>query len=359
MKVALITTTINVPRVLPLWLAHGRHHDLHVFIAGDRRTPDQAYEFCKTFPNRVTMLSPDEQSALGYRCSDLIGWNCIQRRNIALLEAVRWGADCIVSADDDNYPISPEFFGHFSQWFPTTISLRDEPEPRYEGLRVSTATDWFDHGLLLSPPAPQRGMPIGRGAHPVFEPVTDVRVGVVAGLCMGDPDVSAVERIANRPTVHNSSALLQHGIVVDPRVWTVFNSQNTAFRRELAPAFFMMPGVGRYDDIYASLIAQRIMRERGLHVHFGKPFVWQQRNGHNLFDDLRAEIDGMSRIEQFAKFLNNMSLPLSGEFGVSAPLKWCRWIYDCFGKVPNSYELVPQRATETAQAFFEDLEKVL
>jgi hypothetical protein len=65
-------------------------------------------------------------------------------------------------------------------------------------------------------------------------------------------------------------------------------SPNTAVIRELIPAWFMMPGVGRHDDIYASLIVQRVARERNLHVHFGPPFTYQQRNKHDLIKDLRA-----------------------------------------------------------------------
>jgi hypothetical protein len=98
-------------------------------------------------------------------------------------------------------------------------------------------------------------------------------------------------------------------VVTDPRqVMTVFNSQATAFIRELAPCM-LLPTVQwqRYDDIFASLIAQRVMRERGLHVHFGKPFVWQQRNPHDDLRDLRAEIDGMEHILDLAQRLDRLT----------------------------------------------------
>ena len=89
--------------------------------------------------------------------------------------------------------------------------------------------------------------------------------------------------LLGRPIVHRVSELLRAGIVVNPKTThTVFNSQNTAVIRELAPAFFMVPQWGRYDDIFASLMVQRLMRERGLVTHFGQPFVWQQRNAHDL-----------------------------------------------------------------------------
>ena len=116
-------------------------------------------------------------------------------------------------------------------------------------------------------------------------------------------------RIAIVPIVHRVSELLRAGIVVDPTpTWTVFNSQNTAIIRELAPAFFMVPQWGRYDDIFASLMVQRLMRERGLVTHFGQPFVWQQRNAHDLLRDLRAEQFGAERILDFTAWLDGFIL---------------------------------------------------
>ena len=70
-----------------------------------------------------------------------------------------------------------------------------------------------------------------------------------------------------------------------------------------------MPFVGRYDDIYASLIVQRVMLDRGFHVHFGAPFVFQQRNDHDLLQDLRAEIDGMGNTVKLAEWLDMLDLP--------------------------------------------------
>jgi len=78
--------------------------------------------------------------------------------------------------------------------------------------------------------------------------------------------------------------------------------------RELIPAWGMIPFVGRMDDIYASLICQRVMRERDMRVHFGKPFVWQQRNDHNLVKDLRGEIDGYENVAKLADLLDHVQL---------------------------------------------------
>ena len=112
------------------------------------------------------------------------------------------------------------------------------------------------------------------------------------------------------PQVHQVSELLRSGIVTDPReTWTPINSQNIAFIRSLAPCFFMVPQWLRYDDIYAGLIAQRVMREHDLHLHLGQPFVLQQRNEHDLLKDLAAEQWGAERILDFAAWLDGFTLP--------------------------------------------------
>src|SRR6476620_6144831 len=99
---ALITTTINNPLVLRQYRASDP--DVLFIIAGDRKSPhDDIRSLCKELGNAV-YLDPREQQALGYACSEVIGWNSIQRRSIALLEALRAGAQVVLSVDDDNAP---------------------------------------------------------------------------------------------------------------------------------------------------------------------------------------------------------------------------------------------------------------
>lgn len=306
MNTALILTTINIPTVLSLY----RRLDpsVHFFVACDEKTPQEAYDFCASIPD-CEVYSPDAQRGLDWECSPLIGWNTIARRNIALLEALRWGADLIISIDDDNIPISEHYFEHFRRhvW-----SGGYDYSVEFSGLKVSGG--WFDPGQLSFPrdgidPVCQRGFPQHLFDSPTFAPVINARVGVAQGAVLGDPDTSAVDRISRHPTVHQVSELLRAGVVSDPRTtWAPLNSQNIAFLRELAPCFLMVPQFGRYDDIFAGLIAQRIMRERGLFVHYGQPFVWQQRNSHDLVRDLRAELWGMENIIDFTDLLDIFSL---------------------------------------------------
>lgn len=344
MKIVLVTTTINVPRVLALYAKYGP--DVQMIVIGDRKSPDsKIVEFLEqNCPNHL-YLGIDAQK--GFKVDKLLGENTIGRRNVGYVLALEAKADVIVTVDDDNAPLSTDYFRQMVLG-PATSSLA-----LFDGLEASASSRWFDVGQFYAPVAPHRGFPYTRKCPAVLMPVTDARIGVVAGCCLGDPDIDAATRIVNGPTVHRVSEVLQDGIVVASDTWTVFNSQNTAFLRELTPAMFLAPGVGRHDDIFASLICQRIMRECGLQVFHGKPFVWQQRNEHNLLGDLDNEIYGMKTIERLAKYLDTIT------FRTNTVIEQVRELWQGFDSLPNSYEIMPKHAVATALAFLEDCEKTL
>jgi len=220
----------------------------------------------------------------------------------------------------------------------------------FSGIKVTGGNGWFDPGTLLIPPTRHRGFPYnkrpGRNAYSCI----DAKVGVAAGLVIGDPDIDAVTRMEHRPDIGSVHILGSSGVVVDYGTWTVFNSQNTAVARELMPAWFMMPNVGRHDDIYASLILQRVARERGYHVHFGQPFVYQQRNRHDLLKDLQDEIDGMGNVVKLARLLDTLNLP-----GRSA-MEDTRFIYE---HLAWSDLLVPNASLKAALKWLDDCEGVM
>ena len=336
MKVAICTTTINVPDMLKLHLAEVHDSSVRIFVACDKKTPTDWGDLKSP---ALWPIFPDEQAP--WKCSPLIPWNCIQRRNIAFLEALNWGADVIISLDDDNLPLWPGFADVMSSDF--------MPGAPHSGLEVSGSDDWFDVGRLLIPRARHRGFPMQKEGEGIVGPVTGVKIGVVAGSAMGDPDVDAITRIVAKPEVHQISELLNAGVTVHPHTWTVFNSQNTAIAREFLPAWFMFPFVGRMDDIYASLVVQRVMRERGHRVHFGHPLVWQQRNEHNLIKDLRAEIDGYEAVARIAELLDRTQL--AGRSVIDD----VRRIYDVLELTQD----FPAESIKAGRAWLEDCGEVL
>lgn len=361
MKVALVTTTIRVPEVLRLY----RKLDPYVgfFIATDDKSPHK--EICAFADEIGNTLVRDPATHDGmYACSKLIGRNTVARRSCAILDALQWGATLIISIDDDNIPIN-RYGQHFftlwrelpgtARWFHSDKDIFGSPY--FEGLEIRSPAGWFDPGSFQFPlnqaPVVQRGFPQAQYRSPgsnwhvnetmEFVPVTDAKIGVAQGMILGDPDTSAVDRISRHPVVHQVSEVLRAGIVTSPRsIYAPLNSQNLAFIRELAPCFLFVPQFGRYDDIYASLVAQRVMHETGHYVHFGQPFVWQQRNEHNLLQDLKAEMWGMEHILEFTSFLD--SLVISGSvlnnlllmvnslpiwLGEDARNLWVAWLEDC------------------------------
>lgn len=331
MRIALCTTTINVPHVLKLYRACDPL--VKMFVAHDIKTPPPAYEL-------LAEIGAEVSTGHDYRCSELIGFNSIQRRNMAFLDALKWGADVIVSIDDDNLPLAASY----CWWHEDRLSRA------YDGIIVLNGGLWFDVGTLLRPQAKHRGFPNSRQSpQNFFTHTTGAKIGVSAGICLGDPDIDAVTRIANAPEVHQVSQVLEAGVACSSQIWTVFNSQNTAVLRELVPAWGMVPFVGRMDDIYASLIVQRVMRERNMHIHFGKPFVLQQRNAHNLVKDLRGEIDGYEDVERLADVLDHTQLPGKSVIGD------CRVIWETL----NNADFIPGRTVSAMMAYIDDCEAVL
>ena len=339
MKIALITTTINIPEVLSLYRTFDE--SVEFFIVGDRKTPHDAVRAFVRKVGNARYYSDEDQEKLGYRSSEIIGWNKIMRRNIALLEAVRSGADVIVTIDDDNIPADANYFADFRRLF----------RQPFNGLMATPKTGWFDIGGMLTPTVFHRGFPYDqRGADRGYKigPATGQKIGVAAGLWMGDPDIDAMQRITNGPMVLDCSELVRSGLAVSPACMTVFNSQNTAFRRELASLLMVWIDVGRYDDIWASYVMQRIMREEGYAVHFGRPFVWQERNEQNLWKNLRDEVMGMETTPRFVRDLNEMDL---GNGGVLDKL---RAVYRHLGKL----DYIPRPCLELGEAWCADFERV-
>jgi hypothetical protein len=343
MKIACVLTTIQVPTALAVYHKAAAGADVHFFVIGDRKTPDMevcAFLMQHNIPN--SYYSYDQQAELGYRCHDLIGPNSIQRRNIGFLEALKKGCDLIVSIDDDNLVLGDCYFDQHEMPF---------AGPFFGVAASSIDAKWFDVGQHLVPPARHRGFPIQIKPTTVYKPVHGIKIGASAGICLGDPDVDAVERMAKSPFAHGTTESLRQGLIVEPHTFTVFNSQNTAVLRKFIPAWGMVPFVGRFDDIYASLVCQRVMWEHGHAVHFGPPVILQQRNAHDLVKDLRGEIDGYDNILKFANVLDSMFLR-----GQSV-IEDVRMIWQTLAYVDNV--IVSGQTVDAMLAYIDDCERVM
>lgn len=339
MRICLITTTIQIPTALALYRSFGA--DVEIIVAGDRNGPHGEIRAILETLGGATYLSDVDQEAMGTRCSDLIGWRKIQRRNLALLEAIRRRPDFIVTIDDDNLPVAPTYFD----------DIRSGLGLPFNGLGFESQPGWFNIGELLTPKVWHRGFPYSRRAPASLSArtVVDGTVGVVAGLWLGDPDIDAMTRIHEGPVVTDVSVLAQRPVAAAPGCYSPFNSQNTAFLAELAPLMAVHPGVGRYDDIWASYIAERVMRETDHLVTYGPPFVWQERNAQNLWKNLADEHMGMESTDRFITALD------TAEVDGDTVIERLRSLYMWIGKS----DAVPPIVSQFGLAWCDDVEDAL
>jgi hypothetical protein len=300
---ALVTTTINPPTdQLRAWLAQINNDDAHVVIVADIKTPHELYNDLLFKPTMMTYLmgydSPYE------KLEAAVGHGTIQRRNLGFLAAVDvdpW-LDYVITVDDDNEPR----FG----WVELVDDLlRDVDRPHLQFL--PSADGWVNPGALTAPPTVHRGFPIARAANhrqDAWAQLSDADqyhpIGVFCSLITGDPDISAIERMITGTEVYD----VLETIKVPVGMFAPFNTQATAFRRELLPAMHLWLSVGRYDDIFASLVTERVMWELGWSVAFGEPSAHQVRNPHNLMKDFEQELFGYRRCEDIAEVIRTTDL---------------------------------------------------
>jgi hypothetical protein len=284
------------------------HRDISFIVVGDRKTPTEAGDYCRSlsrrYPYETVFLGVDDQVRFLRDYPELavhIPWDCIQRRNLGLLLAYEREADVIITIDDDNFLAEPDFIGaHVVVGQDAEIEAFGAPDG---WLNVC---DFLveEHGSRFY----HRGFPVeARGGEVVTAPPTtrSGRVVVNAGFWLEEPDVDAVTRLS--APVRVTGMKRAGNFALAERTWSPFNSQNTALSRELIPAYFLSPRIGRYDDIWASYVINAIAGHFGHLITFGRPLVRQERNPHDYWRDLDQERDGMRLTDYVTRRLRDLT----------------------------------------------------
>lgn len=274
MKKIIVTTTINPPTDAIRLFDSIKDWDL--LVVGDLKTPAD-YELESGF-----YLTPAFQESKYKKLSDSIGWNCIQRRNIGILYALELGADVVALVDDDNIPINDE-------WGNLLIGEGQVPVNYYSSNNLV-----FDPISVTNyPKLWHRGFPIQelRNRAESKPVVKSINAQVQADFWQGDPDIDAICRFEHAPDCDFESDVFPFS----SNRFSPFNSQNTFFLRDVLKDYYLFPGIGRMDDIWASYYVQSL----GHKVVYGKPSVVQVRNPHDVTVDFEREVIG---------YLNNQKL---------------------------------------------------
>lgn len=276
-KNVIVTTTINAPTIalkkfaaLPDW---------HLVIVGDKKTPTPYHI------EGATYLSPDDQEKMCPELSTLIGWNCMQRRNIGFIWAKRQGAERIATVDDDNIPEDG--------WGNQCVVDTEIPVNAY-----TTEGYCFDPvGATEYKHLWHRGYPIQWLTERDYSQrsTRNVVVDVEAGFWNGDSDIDAICRMEHKPVTQFSDA----SFPIFSEAIAPFNSQNTILSARMFPDYFLFPRIGRMDDIWGSFWLQ----SKGHNVVFTKASVFQDRNVHDLTIDFQAENLGYTKSYKLLKDL--------------------------------------------------------
>jgi hypothetical protein len=311
MKTSIVTTTIYVPHTLRKFAENARsygHTDVEFVVIGDRKTPAETRSLCEQVSREfypVVYMDIEDQRVYLDVFPELwshLRFDSIQRRNVGLLYAWRSGADLVITIDDDNFVLNQDFIG-----------LHAKAGGRHSLPVIESTSGWFNVCSTLieenGQPFYHRGYPVGQRWNEaeafVSESVASRRVAVNAGFWLDDPDIDALQRLHRQPVVR---ALTRKCFALEPGTWSPFNSQNTALARDVAPAYFLGPYIGRYDDIWPSYVVTRIAQHLGDVVAFGEPVVRQKRNEHDIWKDLDNERNGMLMTGDFCAALQRLKL---------------------------------------------------
>lgn len=280
MEKVIVTTTINPPT--QALIAYSQLPDWHLIVIGDTKTPHDAYSELN-----CTYLRPEQQQSLFPEISEAIGWNCIQRRNIGFLFALKIHAELIATVDDDNIPNA--------DWG-MDIKLNQPTQAKFH---PANEKGWFDPIYAAGEPSLwHRGYPIQFLTYRTRSVETRTIVpDVQANFWNGDPDIDAVCRMEHAPNIKFDS----HHFPFFSDGMAPFNSQNTILTRRALRDYFMFPDVGRMDDIWAAFY----MVASGYSVLFDVATVFQERNEHDLTLDFSREILGYENNYLMADDLRN------------------------------------------------------
>jgi len=261
--------------------------DWQLVIVGDKKTPKN-YKL-----KNGIYLSPKKQENIDKKLSDLIGWNCIQRRNFGILYAWKNGADIVAVVDDDNIP--------YKDWGKkllidkkTKTNFYKTNAPAFDPISVTNHKNLWHRGFPIQ---------ILDKRKDAKKQIKIIKADIQADFWNGDPDIDAICRMEHHPICKFKEKYFP----LSSNKVSPFNSQNTFISKKVLPHYFLFPHIGRMDDIWASYY----VLSKGFKVVYNKASVFQKRNEHDLTKDMLKEFIGyennLNLVKDLKKNINNIN----------------------------------------------------
>ena len=313
MKTAITLTTINTPKVIESYIRNIRkfeHDNVQIIIVGDKKTPTGVMEYCenltKLYGIIINYLDVDFQKDYLKKFPSLekyFPYNSFSRRNIGDILAYEEGFSTIIRVDDDNFPTDDDF-----------IRMHNIIGKVIETIVLESEIGWYNICEELTDkdniPFYPRGFPYSKRwlSDKISIKTKKIKIVLNAGLWLGDPDVDAITRLCKPINAKSYKKTYGNNFALNKSTWCPINTQNTSYSREIIPASFVPPNVGRYDDIWSGYLLRKITDHFDHFVTYGSPLLFQKRNEHDLWVDLDNELNGNKYTDHLIQILNNINL---------------------------------------------------
>ena len=247
-------------------------------------------------------------------------------RSFGYLAAALWGADVIVTIDDDNYAIN----GDFGSMDYDYLGAHDVVNSEFNGQEVSSTSGWFNTiAMLKTKPEKElyaRGYPYSRRFGELRFNSCSGRVVANLGLWVKNPDVDSLtvlgegcmNGLPKTETVGFKSDLKR--LVLAKGTFAPLNTANTAYSRKLLPIIydtFQGAQVGelkldRLGDIWCNFFIKKILDRTDDRVLIGTPLVTHDREPRNTFVDFKKEFWGILVSDRLFEVVEGFDLHSSG-----------------------------------------------
>ena len=338
MKVSLITTSLRIPTGLEAYARNARDHghtDVEFIVVGDRKSDLGISSFCRQisqnyFPAEYLSIDAQQEYLSNHRSKiwKHLSFDSRQRRIVGMLRAWENGADLVIHIDSQDRLSEVDFIGSHSH-VGRNIKMNV----------AKSSSGYFNAASLLSEAQGQsfflRGYPSQQRETGMRPEISEQSIAIAgnSGFCLGWADLDAITCLDGEIRISGVAPGWPEQLCLAPGTWSPFPAHNLSLKREVVPAYFLSPYVGRYDDIWASYIVSRIAAHLGEGISFGQPAVVRGSSPGNLARQLEQELVGYRQTDRFCAALR--SIQLSGTS-----------YHECFGQLaaalPTAWKELPR-----------------
>jgi len=324
-----------------------------VYFIVDNKTPSNVFEEANKLASKgleiwiPTMIEQMEYCSK-LSISDFILENSDHRRNIGFLKCIEDDIEVLISMDDDNFPITENFFENHRKSLMTSTSFNE----------TISSTGFFNNCRLLNDESfiHPRGFPFNRKRNNSYSTRQSNinKIGVNAGMWSISPDVDGFSWLVSHEEILVKSV---DDAYLCPNTYCPINTQNTGLIKDLIPAYYYIRmgydiGGGlkfdRLGDIYSGYFLQKVAKTMNYGIKFGMPIVSHERNAHNYINDANAEWGCMRTMDEFCDWLVEVKLDNSSVISAYKSLSDELEMFARSSKLPFMPEEMAQFFIETS-----------